>query len=260
LDYNIIFYTRWVSFFLLSVLILLIIHSVFSYAMKPLKGLSSAGKLIFRWIFAVSMVVSVCIAVSPHIGSGAYFTNIAGQLQQAISILTICLLLFVCFSIRHLGMSYRSYGFGISLGLGVMATVSLVETAWFTTNNAQSLYSPLYLYSSLGACVALMVWTTYFALPEPAPKMVLLPTTSPYFLWNSISEALGDDPGNVAIAGFKPNMLAPAEMAVLSRQGRARQRLRDQEAAEAGVSAAQANLQPASNHVESVRPAFAMQP
>jgi hypothetical protein len=46
--------------------------------------------------------------------------------------------------------------------------------------------------------------------------MILLPTTSPFFTWNRISEALGDEPGYVAIAGFKPQMLAAAELKVLS--------------------------------------------
>ena len=46
--------------------------------------------------------------------------------------------------------------------------------------------------------------------------MILLPTTSPFFTWNRTSEALGDEPGYVAIAGFKPQMLAAAELKVLS--------------------------------------------
>lgn len=55
--------------------------------------------------------------------------------------------------------------------------------------------------------------------------MILLPTTSPFFLWNRISEALGDAPGFVAIAGFKPEMLAPAElMAFTAGSKRARER------------------------------------
>jgi len=232
LAYNVFFYARWSSFFLLSTLTLFIIYGVFRHAMKPLEGLHRAGKLIFRWIFAVSLVVSIGVAVSPHIGGELYFQSIASQIQQATSILTICLLLFVCFSIRYLGMTYRSHIFGISLGLGVMATVSLVESAFFTVADAQPLYSPVYLYSALGACVAFAVWGTYFALPEPQRKMVLLPTTSPYFLWNSISEALGDDPGQVAIAGFKPEMLAPAELQVLSAASRLGRERRAVEAAE----------------------------
>ncbi|HSU19447.1 MAG TPA: hypothetical protein VLI45_06845, partial [Acidobacteriaceae bacterium] len=33
---------------------------------------------------------------------------------------------------------------------------------------------------------------------------------------NRISEALGDEPGFVAVAGFRPDMLAPAELKVLT--------------------------------------------
>ena len=58
--------------------------------------------------------------------------------------------------------------------------------------------------------------TAFTLLPEPERKMILLPTTSPFFTWNRISEALGDEPGYVAVAGFKPQMLAAAELKVLS--------------------------------------------
>ena len=46
--------------------------------------------------------------------------------------------------------------------------------------------------------------------------MILLPTTSPFFFWNRISEILGDAPGQVAVAGFTPEMLAPAEIEMLT--------------------------------------------
>jgi hypothetical protein len=243
LDYNIFFYSRWTAFFILSALMLVIIYSVFRHAMKPLEGLHRAGKVIFRWIFAASLLVSIAIAVTPHAGGGFYFLNLTAQLQEATSILTICLLLFVCFAIRYLGMTYRSHIFGISLGLGILATASLVQSAWFSTMATYSLYSPTYLYSSLGSCVALLVWGVYFAMPEPAARMIMLPTTSPYFTWNRISEALGDDPGQVVIAGFKPGMLAPAELAVLTAASRLAQQRRAEEDA----------------HPEKSRPTFALQ-
>jgi hypothetical protein len=243
LDYNIYFYSRWIAFFILSALMLVIIYSVFRHAMKPLEGLHRAGKVIFRWIFAASLLVSVAIAITPHGVGGFYFLKLAGQLQQATSILTLCLLIFVCFSTRYLGMTYRSHIFGISLGLGIMATVSLVQSAWFSSMATASLYSPVYLCSALGYCVALLVWGVYFAMPEPAARMIMLPTTSPYFTWNRISEALGDDPGQVVIAGFKPGMLAPAELAVLTAASRLAQQRRAEEDA----------------HPEKSRPAFALQ-
>ena len=219
--YTIFFYSHWLSLVAETILRILIIYSVFSLAMKPLQGLHQIGKIIFRWVAAVSVMVSAAIAIGPHFVTPGYgltmaITRVTGQIQQGVSVLTLCLLLFVCFSTKPLGLTYRSRLFGVTLGLGVMATATLIQAAWFSTTGAHSLYSPIYLFGVLGSFAAISVWATYFALPEPERKLILLPTTSPFFFWNRISEALGDSPGHVAIAGFRPDMLAPAEMQMLS--------------------------------------------
>jgi hypothetical protein len=193
--------------------------------MKPLEGLHRAGKIIFRWVGGVSVALALALSLGPHMAGTNFWATISGQVQQGISILILCLLLFVCFSTRYLGLTYRSHIFGVSLGLGIYATVSLVESAWTASAVGQTVYSPVFVFATLGSCVTLLVWGTYFALPEPARKMILLPTTSPFFLWNRISEALGDAPGFVAIAGFKPDMMAPAELtAFTAGSKRARER------------------------------------
>jgi hypothetical protein len=124
--------------------------------------------------------------------------------------------LFVCFAIRPLGLTFRSRIFGVALGLGVTTTAFLIQAAWLATVGAQSLYSPIYIVGTLGTLISGCVWGAYFVLPEPERKMILLPTTSPFFTWNRISEALGDEPGYVAVGGIKPQMLAAAELKVLS--------------------------------------------
>ena len=218
--YKVYFYSHWVSFTAEAILQLLIIYSVFRLAMKPLQGLHSIGKIIFRWVAAVSVMVSVAIAAGPHLVGPGYgltvtIATLTGQVGQGICVLTLCLLLFVCFSTKPLGLTYSSRIFGIVLGLGVLAMTSLVQTAWTSVSAGRSLYSASALFGALGSCAALAVWGTYFALPEPERKLILLPTTSPFFFWNKISEALGDAPGHVAIAGFRPDMLAPAELQML---------------------------------------------
>jgi len=219
--YKIYFYSHWGAVASEEILQVLVIYSVFSLAMKPLRGLHQIGKVIFRWVAGVSVMVSIAIAAGPHFAAPGYEPTVAifrvtGQIQQGIGVLTLCLLLFVCFSTKPLGLTYRSRIFGVTLGLGVVATTTLVEAAWASISAGRSLYSPIYLFGVLGMLAAVSVWATYFALPEPERKMILLPTTSPFFFWNSISEALGDAPGHVAIAGFRPDMLAPAEMQMLS--------------------------------------------
>jgi hypothetical protein len=130
--------------------------------------------------------------------------------------LILCLLLFVCFAVKPLGLTFRSRIFGVSLGLGVYATVQLVSSAWSSVSVNQSVYSPIHLFNAIGAILGYSIWLTYFAMPEPERKMILLPTTSPYFFWNAISEALGDDPGHVVVAGFTPSVLAKAELNLLT--------------------------------------------
>jgi hypothetical protein len=229
LAWDIYFYSHLVISCAESVLLLLVIYSVFRQAMKPLEGLHRAGKIVFRWVGGVSVALSLALALGPHTAGTNFWASISGQIQQGISVLILCLLLFVCFSTRYLGLTYRSHIFGVSLGLGIYATVSLVESAWISGGVGPTVYSPVYVFTALASCVTSLVWGTYFALPEPERKMILLPTTSPFFLWNRISEALGDAPGFVAIAGFKPDMMAPAELTAFT-AGSRRARERELEA------------------------------
>ena len=142
-------------------------------------------------------------------------TAMITQLQQTSSILTLCLLLFVCFAIRPMGLSFRSRIFGVSLGLGVFATINLVNSAWLA--HYANMYSVFSVVNGLAVGLTLLTWSAYFAFPEPKRRIITLPTTSPFLRWNQISLALGDDPGYVAIGGIPPELFAPAEIEVMRR-------------------------------------------
>ncbi|HZQ45116.1 MAG TPA: hypothetical protein VFA99_17835 [Acidobacteriaceae bacterium] len=226
--YDILFCTSWISAFAEALLTIGVIYHVYNEAMRPMQGLQRLGRIIFRWVAVVSVAVSLAFAAGPHNTNttiAGIAAAIAPQLQQGVCVLTLCLLLFVCFAIRPLGLTFRSRIFGVALGLGVMTTAFLVQAAWFATSGAHSLYSPIYIVGTVGTLLAACVWGVYFLLPEPERKMILLPTTSPFFTWNRISEALGDEPGYVAVAGFKPQMLAAAELKVLSSASHKQERL-----------------------------------
>lgn len=218
--FDVYFYTSWISAFAEALLLIGIIYHVYNEAMRPLQGLQRIGRVIFRWVAVVSITVSLAFAAGPHsLGGGSWLGGVAvavGQIQQGVMVLTLCLLLFVCFAIRPLGLTFRSRIFGVSLGLGVTTTAFLVQAAWFASVGAHSLYSPINMVGIFGSLISACVWGAYFALPEAERKMILLPTTSPFFTWNRISEALGDEPGYVAVGGIKPQMLAAAELKVLS--------------------------------------------
>jgi hypothetical protein len=183
--------------------------------MAPLKGLQALGMLVFKWAAGISVAVALGSAVQPGLKGTALIVNAIAQLQRTQSILTLCLLLFVCFAIRPMGLSYSSRIFGVSLGLGIMATNDLVQSAWLVFN--QNMHTAYSLINGVVICVILATWTAYFALPEPKRRIIVLPTTSPFLRWNQISAALGDNPGFVAIGGVPPELFAPAELEVMRR-------------------------------------------
>jgi hypothetical protein len=215
LAYQMYFYVYWISYALEAILSLLVIYSIFKLAMVPLKGLQTLGMLVFRWVAAISVAVAIGVAVTPHLSGIKFMVAMITQLQQTSSILTLCLLLFVCFAIRPMGLSFRSRIFGVSLGLGVFATVNLVNSAWLA--RYANMYSVFSVVNGLTVFLTLLTWSAYFAFPEPKRRIIVLPTTSPFLRWNQISLALGDDPGYVAVGGIPPELFAPAELEVMRR-------------------------------------------
>jgi len=218
--YHAFWLSRWISTLIEYALLLIVIYGAFRLAMKPLRGLHHAGKMIFRWVAVVSLLLSVGMAFGPRPADplANIVGAIAGRLQQGTSVLLLCMLLFVCFATRYLGLTFRSRIFGVLLGLGIYSASSLIESAWLATTGAGNIYAPVYLVDAFGFFACLAVWSGYFLAPEPERKLVLLPTTSPYFFWNQVSEALGDEPGHVVVSGFTPDMLAPGEIQMLKKK------------------------------------------
>jgi hypothetical protein len=213
--YDVYFFVYWPSFAVESILSLIVVYSIFKLAMAPLKGLQALGMLVFKWAAGISVAVALGSAFSPELKGTALIVSAISQLQRTQSILTLCLLLFVCFAIRPMGLSYSSRIFGVSLGLGIMSTNDLVQSAWLVLN--PGMHTSRNVVNGLAICVTLAIWTAYFSLPEPKRRIIVLPTTSPFLRWNQISQALGDNPGFVAIGGVPPELFAPAELEVMRR-------------------------------------------
>jgi len=215
LAYEIYYFSYWPSFAIEAVLWLMVIYSMYKLAMAPLKGLQKLGMLVFRWAAAISAVVTITMAFAPHSSTMKMMTAAITQLQQTSSVLTLCLLLFVTFAVRPMGLSYRSRIFGVSLGMGVLSTMNLVGSAWLAGRH--DMYDTYDIFNASVVLITSLVWAAYFVLPEPERHIIVLPTTSPFLRWNQISMALGGNPGFVAVGAIPPNAFAGAELEVMRR-------------------------------------------
>ena len=213
--YKIYFYTYWSTYFLEAVLSVYVVLGIFQLAMAPLPGLRKLGMLVFRWAATISLTLALLIGASPHDSGKVLLMSSVMLLQQISSVLTLCLLLFVCFAIRPMGLTFRSRIFGVSFGLGLMSACNLSLAAWFP--HGPRIDSIVNMITGLVGCLTLCGWAVYFGLPEPKRRIIVLPTTSPFLRWNQISEVLGDEPGFVAVAGIPPEVFAPAELEIMAR-------------------------------------------
>jgi hypothetical protein len=216
--YPVYFYVYWGGYLLEAILGFGIILSIYKLAMAPLPGLQRLGMIMFRWAAGISAALALSVAFAPHVTGIGFIIRAVSQLQQSQSVLTLCMLLFVCMAVKPMGLSHRSKTFLISLGLGVMATADLVGAAWLS--QAGSLASIYNIVNGLAILVTLAIWTVAFAVPEPRRSMIILPTTSPFLRWNQISMALGDAPGFVVVGEVTTDIFAPAEVEIMRRASR----------------------------------------
>ena len=215
LRYELYFWSYWTSYSVETVLGFGIIYGIYRLAMEPLPGLQKLGMVMFRWAAYISLAIALAMSFGPHVTSTSYLTRFIGQLQQTESVLTLCMLLFVCVTVTPIGLSLRSKIFGVCLGFGVNATTQLVSSSWFAS--AHSMTTVFSVVNGVAMCLSLGIWATYFAMPEPKRRIIMLPTTSPFLRWNQISAALGDAPGYVALGTVTQDMFAPAELEMMRR-------------------------------------------
>lgn len=214
-SYRLYFYSYWSTYAVEAILGFACIYGLYNLAMKPLPGLQRLGRLMFRWAAGISAMIAIAMALSPHAKGINFAVSLVSQLQQTQSVITLCMLFFVCLAVRPMGLHHRSKIFGVSLGLGVLAANDLVASSWIAQEH--HMISLLPVISGFAAICALLIWTSYFALPEPKRRMVMLPTTSPFLRWNQISAVLNDAPGFVALGEVTSDMFAPAEVEMMNR-------------------------------------------
>ncbi len=188
-----------------AVLLFFICTEVFRSALAGFPGLSKIGIVLFRWAALISVIVSLTSLSMKHWGIGdAYAPNgvnlvaaVSYALMHSVSVLELCLLAFLCLGMNALRLSIRNKGFGIALGFGLMSANDFIVTSLVSRNT--SLTAPLqFVYESL-ILAALAIWIIYFALPEPAPRPVVMPVTSRIYRWNEIASALGHTGTQVAV-------------------------------------------------------------
>ena len=152
--YQTYFYVYWTSYALEAILSLLVIYSIFKLAMAPLEGSPDP------WNSGLPLG-------SGHLGRSSHWCcshsspdrhslhdAMITQLQQTSSILTLCLLLFVCFAIRPMGLSYQQPDLRCESGTWHDGYDQSCDAAWFA--HSPNMYSTFSVINGLAVGLTLV--------------------------------------------------------------------------------------------------------
>ncbi len=149
-----------------------IIHEIFAHMFRDYAVLHRLGKPLFRWVTVGLLLVGLAVAAYQGGHDARPLTSLVHVLDLAASILQCGLLLGLFFFSSYLGLSWRSYLFGIALGLGAFASANLVAAA--IRSQTGFLYNNPLNYFTMGTyqgCV--LVWVFYLLAPERVAQYAL---------------------------------------------------------------------------------------
>ncbi len=192
------------AFFINAVLMLRVLHEMFRHAVRSIPGVQQLGRPIFFWAIVVSAIMATAAGTNTNLNGMDFLQGIAQVFMRSEAVLALCMLAFLAFASNHLGVSFGSRIFGVIFGFGLMATVNLVNAAFL--KHITSLGSGTNMALEIPTIAAMLIWMAYFLKPEPARRLVALPTASPLMRWNDIAQTLGNPAGQVAIS-YPPSFM-----------------------------------------------------
>lgn len=190
------FFTFWSVYIASAILLYFICIEIFRSALSGFPGLMKFGIIIFRWAILVSAIVTLSTVSFAHRGL-LIIPDVANSLMHSVSLIELCLLAFLCLCMNALKLSVRDMAFGMALGFGAMAANDFVATSFISHNTG--INAPLqFAYEGI-IILALGIWASYCALPEPVRKPLVMPANSTVYRWNEIASALGHTGTQVAV-------------------------------------------------------------
>lgn len=146
-----------------------VIYALFCHFFHRYPALSGPGKLMFRGLTVVLLLLAVGLAFSAP-GKGANFLFDATYvMDRTVSVLQCGLLISLFFLSRYFVLLWRSQAFGIALGLGIFACVELAAAAVrLHVGSFGSTAANILIMATYHCCV--LVWLFYLMASERQPR------------------------------------------------------------------------------------------
>ncbi len=167
-----------------------VVYEIFDHVFRNYPTLQELGTVIFRWATVVLLIVAV-VLVGYATGRELNRVDFAiSVVDRIITVVQCGLLVLLLLLSRFLNFTWRSYAFGIALGLGFYASV---ELALSTIRTELGLHTAIDIFEMLSMGVyhcCVLFWVVALLLPQRGSKPVTSVPEHNLDHWNSALQRL----------------------------------------------------------------------
>ena len=129
-SYTLYYYSYWVILAISAVISFAVLYEIFKNAFRPYEALRDFSFILFRWSALVILLAAGMWALtSSHSDEGDTVRNVILLAARSVRLMQCALVFLLLLLSEYLGISRRSLLFGIALGFGFFASVSMLVTA-----------------------------------------------------------------------------------------------------------------------------------
>jgi hypothetical protein len=149
-----------------------VIYEICACLFRNYTALGYFGKPLFRWATVSLLLISLILAVAAGGHDSVRILSMIRVLERTASILQCGLLVAIFMLASYLRLSWRSYVFGIALGLGIFASVELAISA-IHAQTGSNYTKPLDYISMITYHCCVLIWAFYLWAPERSSQYAL---------------------------------------------------------------------------------------
>ena len=163
-SYAMYYWGYWVSVALSALISFAVLQEIFHDAFRPYEALRDLSIILFRWSALVVLLIGVMWAITAAPSSRVdTITDGIVLVQRSVRLMQCGLVFFLLLFSEYLGISRRHVLFGIALGFGIFASVSmLVATA--VSHGTFVHVSALRQINNAAYDFSVLIWLGYTAL------------------------------------------------------------------------------------------------
>jgi len=164
------FYSYWILGIINLAMGFKVIHEIFLDVFRPYHALKDLGSVLFKWSALVMVLVAIVVAASSSVSSNGPMVEAVITAQRCVRVIQVGLVLLLLVFSKYVGISWRHFSFGVSLGFGSFAFIELLVVALHASERISQNAGDIT--NIIAYNISLIVWVIYGVIKSPARETI----------------------------------------------------------------------------------------